>query len=116
MEPIIAVVFVAGIIATIVLPPVLTRRQSFREKIEAMDGRKLIQTSLRAGLLKGKLRLAAYIIPVPLLVIIRCLEVEGLRSVVVSAGLVVIFGCLSAAQFFGEIEKMATKKTEEKDQ
>jgi len=106
MDPVIIGVFVVGVIVTMVFPPLLINQSSNRRRFAQMDSPKLIASNLHAGTMKGKFRLVAYILPLPALILARSFLEQERQTVVISIVFIVIFSCLSAAQFFGEIEKL----------
>jgi hypothetical protein len=112
MNPIILCIFILGVAVTILLPPLLMKNSSFKERFEQMDGRTLIQTYMRAGLMKGTFRIIAYIIPIPIIILVRFFLKQETHTVVIAAAFIVVFTCLSIAQYFGVIDKLTTAEME----
>jgi len=120
MDPVILAIFVAGVVVTILLPTFLMKNVSGRMHFEQMDGPKLIQTNVRAGMTKGRLRLAAYLIPLPVIILTRYFAGHEYQRVIIGVAFIVVFACLAGAQFFGVIDKLTTaeidsRKDEEPD-
>ncbi|MDD4871459.1 MAG: hypothetical protein PHR77_12950 [Kiritimatiellae bacterium] len=112
MNPVILSIFVFGMAVTILLPPLLIQNSSYKEKFTQMDGRTLIQTNMHAGLMKGTLRIIAYIIPLPVIILVRFLSKYETHNVIIGAAFIVVFTCLSIAQYFGVIDKLTTAEME----
>ena len=112
MDPIILGIFVVGVIITMALPPLQMRSTSRRRQIELMDRQKLIQANVHAGMMKGRLRLAAYLIPLPVIILTRSFLAHANQGVLIGLAFVVVFTCLAGAQFFGVIDKLTKAEME----
>jgi hypothetical protein len=112
MNPIVLSIFVFGVAVTILLPPLLMKNSSYKERFEQMEGRTLIQTNMRAGMMKGTLRIIAYIIPLPVIFLVRFLSKQEIQTVVISVAFFIVFVCLATAQFYGVIDKLTTAEME----
>jgi len=114
MDPAILSIFVIGVIVTIVLPPLLVSRSARRKEIEQLESQELIAKNINAGEIKGKLRLLAYILPLPAIIMVRAYSKPETQNLTLSLVFIVIFACLSTSQFFGEIEKLTTAEMEKR--
>lgn len=114
MNPVILGIFILGVLITMALPSLLMAGTTRKKRYEAMDNPTLIQVNIHAGMMKGRLRLSAYLAPLPIVILVRCFPVEKLQTLIVGLAFVVIFACLAVAQVFGVMEKLATAEMEKR--
>ena len=113
MSPILAV-FVLGVLVMMVLPVLLIRDASYKKRFELMDGSALIRASIHAGMMKGRLRLAAYLVPLPIIILVRCFPMPKAQAWIIGAAFALVFVCLTAAQMFGKVERLMTAEMEKR--
>jgi len=112
MNPIILGIFLLGVFITMALPPLLMAGTARKKRFNVMDNAALIRVNIHAGMMKGRLRLSAYLVPIPIVILVRCFPVEKVQPLIIGAAFVVVFACLAAAQVFGVMDKLATDEME----
>lgn len=114
MNPVILGIFILGVLVTVALPSLLMAGTARRKRFEAMDNPALIQCNIHAGMMKGRFRLAAYLVPLPIVILVRCFSVEKAQTLIIGIAFIIVFACLACAQVFGVIEKLATAELEKR--